>query len=1233
MDNMDSIFYDETNVLIDEIADRLYSGHAAVMIGAGFSKNAASDDLNAFPSWDALGDKFYEKLYGYKPEESRYLDVLKLAEEVEAVFGRTVLNQFLTDNIPDLKYEPSLLHSKLLELPWVDVFTTNYDTLLERACKVKPWNKVKYDIVTTTEDLQNADNPRIIKLHGSFPTIRPFIITEEDYRKYPKKFEPFVNTVQQSLLENTLCLIGFSANDPNFLQWIGWLRDNFTSEYSPKIYLVTASRPTHSQYKLFEKRNIVVVDLSQQVRTNTNVSNFHYKALEYFLKKLKYKKPYNYNWPKEYHQKEELKELIPLWKKDRENYPGWCILPHNLREKLLTFTELHRFISSDEKKFPIPTDIKFMYELVWRLERCLYPLHHYEAEFIKKLLKKYLPFETLLNHKKEVVVCYDDKKYESLPWDDIKNAWIYLSFSLLRYFREKGKHNEWKKIKNKIEKIEGYLSAEQRARFYYECVLQDLFTFIVPDIEKTLNKWKKDETLPFWEAKRAGVLAELGRIEEAQSILEQSLNTIRLKINLKPTKDDLSLVSQEAYILWSFRKVSFSVRAKQGNYGDKNSSNIENHWNQFKIFGIDPEIENLLFSQALTREATIYREKIEKTDFDIGVIKSSYHWDIRGDKDYILAKQFLRFIEEIGSPFKVPMVNFAIREGNGVCKRIYKYNPYLAFIVQLRCGDRKNIDDFFSRSFFNQFDQKQTDLQIEFILDILEKNQTEIRDGNTYDKPNFGILFAQIGSDILSRLCSKASLSKKDQLLYFLQTIYLSNQKNKYAGIKNLVRRLIESYNPYELWKRIPKLLSFPILDNLSDMAKDEFMNPFYFVTFDKDLLKDWARSEFAEIQINELIKYTDSGNANGRAWAIISLAKLHEYGLLTEEQNNNFAKALWSKVDNNGLPENMDFYKFVLLTLPSPKETFVNDLVKNYVLKLPLPTTNGNKSYTGTRGKIEFCDELIGLGDKQIWSIKDIKGILDRLVEWWDADKEELRNEENKKIMLFGSRYDEFKARFCALIRVLFYMIIPNLDQIVDAKTKRTLSKLIKELEIYELHNVQLKVAALNIFPEWKEEIVTEITNNIASNDEETININLHAGLVLLKKLNIDFSKSKLEGLISFVAQAVCWRRKLALSSSMHFVTEAIKIRPDLLNESAQRLVLQGLEYLAKETSPQNDTTVKEEADKLLIRQNSARLAYALYSYFLEREQDISEEINVWKQICQDTNEFSEVRNQWPRY
>ncbi|MBN9070114.1 MAG: SIR2 family protein, partial [Rhizobiales bacterium] len=49
------------------------------------------------------------------------------------------------------------------------------------------------------------------------------VISEDDYRTYPQRRAAFVNTARQVFIENELCLLGFSGDDPNFLQWAGWV--------------------------------------------------------------------------------------------------------------------------------------------------------------------------------------------------------------------------------------------------------------------------------------------------------------------------------------------------------------------------------------------------------------------------------------------------------------------------------------------------------------------------------------------------------------------------------------------------------------------------------------------------------------------------------------------------------------------------------------------------------------------------------------------------------------------------------------------------------------------------------------------------------------------------------------------------------------------------------------------------------------------------------------------------
>ena len=131
---------------IDEIAKRLGDpglyGAASVMVGAGFSKNASCIGAknNTPPSWTELSERMYDALYPleinnekHKWEECSGKNVLTLAQKYEVTFDRQALDKLIEINIADKDYIPSELHKNLLELSWNDVFTTNYDTLLERT--------------------------------------------------------------------------------------------------------------------------------------------------------------------------------------------------------------------------------------------------------------------------------------------------------------------------------------------------------------------------------------------------------------------------------------------------------------------------------------------------------------------------------------------------------------------------------------------------------------------------------------------------------------------------------------------------------------------------------------------------------------------------------------------------------------------------------------------------------------------------------------------------------------------------------------------------------------------------------------------------------------------------------------------------------------------------------------------------------------------------------------------
>ncbi len=503
---------------LNEIAERLWSNpsHATIMVGAGFSKNA---NIN-FPDWSTLGDIFFEKIHSRKPDrdrsEDRYLNALKLADEVQAAFGRPVLEQLLRSSIPDKSSKPSSLHIQLLELPWSDILTTNYDTLLDRA-RESVANQ-KFDVVVSKKDLVYSEKPRIIKLHGSFPSERPLIITEEDYRTYPKKYAPFVNTVQQSLLENTLCLIGFSGDDPNFLQWVGWIRDNLGKDNSPNIYLIGIFHLTEAERKLLGKRGITLIDMGKC----PEVGNDHAQALERFFDYLLSRKteenrldwPTNQkvmNPPASYIDSDKsqvVKEIVAEWKEAREDYPGWIVVPEDRRNSLWSYTKGWSGYLTENDVISKPWDIHFLYELNWRLERSLFPIENNTTTFYETILSKYWPFEIPAPKSSLFVLKADNQN--DLDWKSIRVMWIHLSLAILRYYREEGILDKWDIKNTQMEELIKHLSSNNLAFLHYERVLFALFQFDVTKTRNELSLWPTDFSIPFWEAKRAGMLAEIG---------------------------------------------------------------------------------------------------------------------------------------------------------------------------------------------------------------------------------------------------------------------------------------------------------------------------------------------------------------------------------------------------------------------------------------------------------------------------------------------------------------------------------------------------------------------------------------------------------------------------------------------------------------------------------------------------------------------------------------------------
>ncbi|SEP87552.1 hypothetical protein [Nitrosomonas ureae] len=918
----------------------------------------------------------------------------------------------------------------------------------------------------------------------------------------------------------------------------------------------------------------------------------------------------------------QVERIVQIWRKQRLAYPGWVSVPEDRRNFLWHYTRNWIGFLTSENELPGRLDLEFVYELNWRLEKCLLPLLAIEqAEFHEIILKKYWTHSEIISF---------DEMGDHLPpssninlieidRNEIGKMCIPLILSLMRFYRTEGLHEKWKELDNKIENgdLSKYLSAEHKANLHYERSLFALFKLDSLELKQKIEEWPINESLPLFEAKRAALLAEIGEINMAESILEKSLKNVRSLLNLKPITTDYSLVSQEAIIMLLLRYVQLSksfVEAGQNKFSER--------WNVLKQYKCDPWNELKLFAIVLERPPLIKSPVTKKQEFDIGHTTSTNHF-VNEDSEALIAYRFLIFCEDIGLPFRIPNVDIAKKSAEGTLLRISQHSPFWSMVTLVRIGDQKTVDYIFNREYLTKINEITTDELITGYIEILNKVQDEKQISN------FSAVLAKVIPEILSRLCCKCSTKSKDKLIKLLLRIYESDHKRIYSGIQNLTKRLMNSFTIQQRLNLIPILLDSPLPASLSLGDELEFAHPFQFLDINTEDIKTWDKPLISEETVNVLFEKGVSTNTNERKWAINSLNKLHNLGFLDSKLSNKFAEILWYLRDSEGLPDRTNFYKFAFLNLPHPADVNPNTLFKNYVLSttFPIQKNSTDNGISFTLGEVAPCYEIIEASKFLSWSDKEINLLFNRMIEWWDSDKDYLKKDDSASP--FGSVANEFKARFIKLIDALTAILVSESELSSSNINKSELLRLINELQNYGIQTLRLESACLNIFPEFKDTILDKIESGLSSNSDNIINDSLNAILTVTKlaESHHEFN-DLLSHLLTLICQIIFWRKQAGLLNTLKVLNVLEEKIIAQLNDELRSIILGGLQNIAKDT----DMTTENQnlSEKLAIRQEAARFAYRLFLLYTKQGKKIPDSIIIWQEICHSDMEFAEIRNQW---
>lgn len=707
---------------------------AAVMVGAGFSKCASSsgDKGRSMPLWGDLSKKIMADL-----DMKAASDPLRVSEEYSAYFGRRALNDLIIKEINDKSWVPGDLYKKLLSLPWTEVLTTNWDTLLERSSK--DLHRKVYSEVNRQEDLSSSRSPRIVKLHGTVGITEDLTFTEEDYRRYPSKKAAFVNFARQVFIENELCLIGFSGDDPNFLKWAGWVRDQLAGN-ARRIYLVGALNLSPAKRKYLESINVSPIDLESCVSDINNVNKKHEIACELFLETLWSLKPKReWEWlPKsfsipgeKYQERTSDQEALVLegqvddLRSERESYPGWLVCPQDIARRI----DMQPHPSPNKnniEKMAYIRRCEYLYELAWRKSVSLELSTPWLAD----------QFYSLCDGKS--AINNDDKKMVAL--------YLLKCFDL---FHEKVRGERLNKLRS-IVLGRSDIDVESLNEMTFFDAVQALNKMDYASVERLVDRI--DDVDPSWGIKKSFLYAEIGLIDEAGDVLNKSYK--KLLAQYRNDKGSVYIFSRLSWARWLMKA---AARRKFEDFSDEAMDDEVR-------FKCDPwqSVRSLSDKIRGIKDSRRNSEALE-VSFEPGKYTDGSNRVVFIDEKLHLMDWMCR---EVGIPIRWGNVNLLVNEAFDLvqlCDGVSLYT--LSLSVRAANSDKdKIINNALSRMKVACLDEEEAGALLYSSLSALDYWVAILERHSAGDRNAFSVTKVRVLMEVVARLSVRASPEKAKEI-------------------------------------------------------------------------------------------------------------------------------------------------------------------------------------------------------------------------------------------------------------------------------------------------------------------------------------------------------------------------------------------------------------------------------------------------------------------------------------
>ena len=867
--------------------------------------------------------------------------LLRLAQEYKAAFGRAKLYSLIRNLVRDDHFNPGEHHVRLLRLPWRDVFTTNWDTLLERT-RSSVIEHV-YSVVRNMDEISQTVRPRIVKLHGSLSAHFPLIITEEHYRTYPMQFAPFVNTVQQAMMESVFCLIGFSGDDPNFLHWSGWVRDNL-GKSAPKIYLAGWLNLSSHRRRMLEERNVVTIDLAYHPKSNEWPElQRHRYATEWILHTLENGRPYDVSdWPTistthhpeppehlqpvqrvisevpktepdksqsldetEQGKSVVIRDLLDCWTHNRKLYPGWLVLP--IQKQSLLSHKTQEWLSLILEALPnfTPMDrLNAMRELVWRKNILMEPLTPELEAAAEGVLSD------IDCHAKKISGIVST----NLDWAEIRDAWLTIALALVTTARQQFKQDDFDKQIDRLSKFQNdNLDVAHQIR--YELCLFAINSLDYKALETLLNDWHTDNGDPVWMMRKSALLFEMGRDDEAKQLIVTALAIIR-----ENSVDGRSVAnaSREAWALWLAISVNEFIADRAGEI---------RRWEELTVLKCNARMEKHHYAEAIKDKDSTPQAQ----PFDFGIVRRpGISFSNAEYYRYLAAHRAIRLTEFAGMPPTQDQFVVASDILGLAAEELSLHDLELAARLVLRITnyDRDRLlDRIFSRTRVASMPADSVEKLAQICLDTVDFALPRTVASGESSSPRFWSERLRVAIETLSRFVVRLDPELADSIfgkaLSWYENRNVANRVLMYQPIRNILTRSWEALPETYKTNRLLDIIVAPIA-GLNGFTVHGSLYPDPGDLLSEDDLPP-LRTPDNENLWQKIVRLLVQGLNEGdepRKRAAVRMTWVTNQSVLKATEQKELIKALWGKKYSNhdALPSGTSLNDWDFLFLPEPE-------------------------------------------------------------------------------------------------------------------------------------------------------------------------------------------------------------------------------------------------------------------------------------------------------------------------